>query len=76
MRRLLVVVVALALTAPAAAQDFSSIGSQYVDYGASMMAVGQLNNVLDGTAQRLRAATPTKVADTRYRLAGSVGSGS
>lgn len=41
--------VVLAVGLPVAAQDFPSIGSQYMDFGASMMAVGQINNVLGAT---------------------------
>ncbi|MDT8758167.1 hypothetical protein MZO42_05605 [Sphingomonas psychrotolerans] len=59
---------------PASAQDFPSIGSQYVDFGASMMAVGQMNNVI-GTTVRSRGARPVARrpapppagAGTRYR---------
>jgi hypothetical protein len=62
--------------ASAAAQDFPSIGSQYIDYGASMMAVGQMNNVLGSTVQpqapggRAGAAPApgrARAVDTRYR---------
>jgi len=41
----------LAVGLPAAAQDFPSIGSQYIDFGSSMMAVGQMNNVLGNTVR-------------------------
>lgn len=59
--------VAFILAQPVAAQDFSSIGSQYVDYGASMMAVGQMNNVLGGTARSsARPARPAANIGTRY----------
>ena len=54
MKRCLVPVLSAAVLAvglPAAAQDFPSIGSQYIDYGASMMSVGQMNNVLGNTAR-------------------------
>ena len=54
--------VCAALTGPPVlAQDFSSIGGQYIDYGASMMAVGQMNNVLGATAQG-RTKAPAKAA--------------
>ncbi len=70
-RRLLSALAAALLPAPVVAQDFSSIGGQYIDYGASMMAVGQLNNVLDGAAQRgaarSRPSAPARTVDTRYR---------
>jgi hypothetical protein len=59
----------LVVATPVAAQDFSSIGSQYVDYGASMMAVGQMNNVLGSTARssaRPNATQPATRASTRY----------
>jgi len=42
---------ALAMGLPAAAQDFSSIGTQYMDFGSSMAAVGQMNNVLGNTVR-------------------------
>lgn len=45
-------VAALMIGLPAAAQDFSSIGTQYMDFGSSMMSVGQMNNVLGSTVQR------------------------
>jgi hypothetical protein len=70
--------VGVVLTArPATAQDFSSIGSQYIDYGASMMAVGQLNNVLGSTDRsggRAEAASPVNgaPADTGYRASPEV----
>jgi hypothetical protein len=63
----------LAASAPAAAQDFPAIGSQYVDFGASMASVGQMNNVLGATVRGRGtgrpASPPTRgaVADTRYR---------
>ncbi|PVM71262.1 DUF6683 family protein [Caulobacter radicis] len=44
--------IALMISLPAAAQDFSSIGTQYMDFGSSMMSVGQMNNVLGSTVQR------------------------
>lgn len=80
MRRLLSALAAALVTAPVAtagvAQDFSSIGSQYMDYGASMMAVGQLNNVLDNTARRRAVrpppSTPARTLDTRYRASPAV----
>lgn len=62
------------LAAPAWAQDFPAIGSQYIDFGASMASVGQMNNVLGSTVRGgggdRRAAAPTRpaaVAGTRYR---------
>jgi hypothetical protein len=63
---------------PAAAQDFSGIGGQYMDFGASMMAVGQMNNVLGSTVQGGgRAAGPSAARkpvsiDTRYRASPAV----
>ncbi|TCS15915.1 DUF6683 family protein [Caulobacter sp. BK020] len=54
MKRCLVPVLSamvLAVGLPAAAQDFPSIGSQYIDFGSSMMAVGQMNNVLGNTVR-------------------------
>lgn len=68
---------ALVFGGPAAAQDFSSVGSQYVDFGASMMAFGQMNNVLGSTVQkngkdgdrRINASPrPAAAVDTRYRV--------
>lgn len=74
-RRLLSVLAATLLTTPAVAQDFSSIGGQYIDYGASMMAVGQLNNVLDA-ARPSQAAKPgaaaARTVDTHYRASPAV----
>lgn len=70
--------VAFILAQPVAAQDFSSIGSQYVDYGASMMAVGQMNNVLGGTARsstrptRPAAVRPATTSGTRYAASPAV----
>jgi len=72
----------LAVGLPAAAQDFPSIGSQYMDFGASMMAVGQMNNVLGntvrngassprrsggGAAADLSASRQAASVNTRYR---------
>lgn len=68
---------ALILSQSVAAQDFSSIGSQYVDYGASMMAVGQMNNVLGGTARssaRPAKAKPATSDGTRYTASQAVSS--
>lgn len=70
-------VVALFAGRPVAAQDFSGIASQYMDYGASMMAVGQMNNVLGSTVQGhdRRSASPPRRAvavDTRYRVSPAV----
>lgn len=64
----------LLATAPAAAQDFPAIGSQYIDFGASMASVGQMNNVLGATVRRrgddrrvtAKPPVPTAVIDTRY----------
>ncbi|CAN7367366.1 hypothetical protein LJR225_002247 [Phenylobacterium sp. LjRoot225] len=70
--------VALFVGLPVAAQDFPSIGSQYIDYGASMMSVGQMNNVLGSTVQRgggraASAPPPRALAiDTRYRASPEV----
>jgi hypothetical protein len=74
-RRLLSTLAAALLSTPVVAQDFSSIGGQYIDYGASMMAVGQLNNVLDGTRQGSPAKprpAPSRTVDTRYRASSAV----
>jgi hypothetical protein len=64
---------------PAAAQDFPGIGSQYVDFGASMMAVGQMNNVIGNTVRSRSAeraarspAPPPATAATRYRASPAV----
>lgn len=73
--RLAAMFVALsAVGMPAAAQDFSSIGNQYIDFGASMASVGQMNNVLGATVRgrsaERRASPPTRataVTSTRYR---------
>lgn len=60
------------------AQDFSSIGGQYMDFGASMAAVGQLNNVLGSTVrsppERANSSPPRPAAavDTRYRASPAV----
>lgn len=70
---------ALLAASPVLAQDFSGIGGQYIDYGASMMAVGQMNNVLGATA-RGRTNAPAKAAPprpasathTRYRASPAV----
>jgi hypothetical protein len=56
----------------AAAQDFSGIGGQYIDFGASMMAVGQMNNVLGnrpcGAAGAARiVASPERAPGYRRR---------
>lgn len=75
MRYRVVVVLAalLAGAGPASAQDFSSIGNQYIDFGASMASVGQMNNVLGATVRGgsgTRPARPTAApaaASTRYR---------
>ena len=60
---------------PITAQDFPNIGSQYIDYGASMMAVGQMNNVLGSTVQRGGGAPRGAAAvagATRYRASPEV----
>lgn len=58
----------------AAAQDFSSIGSQYMDFGASMMAVGQMNNVLGSSVHggAPPVSRPAASVDTRYRASSAV----
>ena len=49
---LAVVLVALLNTAGRSpAQDFPAIGSQYIDVGATMATVGQMNNVLGSTVR-------------------------
>lgn len=71
---------ALLLTAaPVAAQDFPAIGSQYIDFGASMASVGQMNNVLGATVQNrggrpaaARPPTSTAVAGTGYKSSPAV----
>lgn len=81
---------ALMIGLPAAAQDFSSIGTQYMDFGSSMMSVGQMNNVLGSTVQRggrtrstaarpapgagLSAQRGAAAANTRYRPSPAVSS--
>jgi len=79
-------VAALAFGLPAAAQDFSSIGTQYMDFGSSMAAVGQMNNVLGNTVRSgggsatrrgssgagLAASSRAVSADTRYRASPAV----
>ena len=68
-----VLIALAALPAPAAGQDFPSIGSQYVDFGASMMSVGQMNNVIGNTVRgrsvdrTARTAPPRSAVGTRYR---------
>lgn len=69
----------LLIGASAKAQDFPNIGAQYHDFGASMMAVGQLNNVLDSTARGGGSRAPGAAAsprsarvDTRYRASPQV----
>jgi hypothetical protein len=60
----------------ASAQDFSGIAGQYYDFGASMMSVGQMNNVLNATASSagagLSASRPAASASTRYRASPAV----
>lgn len=76
--------VVLAVGLPAAAQDLPSIGSQYMDFGASMMVVGQMNNVLGATVPN-GASSPRAAAaaghsasrqalsvNTRYRASPAV----
>jgi hypothetical protein len=67
--------------APASAQDFPSIGSQYMDFGASMMSVGQMNNVIgntvrgrnpERTARTPGPPPPRSAAGTRYRASPAV----
>lgn len=75
-------VAVLAFGLPAAAQDFSGVAGQYMDFGASMMAVGQMNNVLGSTVQGGgsgdRHADPSAMSrpatsvDTRYRASQTV----
>ncbi|NIJ20387.1 hypothetical protein FHS95_002079 [Sphingomonas naasensis] len=79
MRRRLAVALAALLAMPAPAQDFSSIGNQYIDFGASMASVGQMNNVLGATvrgrsADRPASPPPRAAApvSTRYRGAPAV----
>lgn len=74
MRYRLTVVLAVTLAAAAPAQDFTSIGNQYIDFGASMASVGQMNNVLGATVRgrgaERSARAPVRtaaVASTRYR---------
>jgi hypothetical protein len=64
----------LAGAPPAAAQDFPGIGSQYIDFGASMASVGQMNNVLGATVRSRAAGRPANAppraniaTGTRYR---------
>lgn len=71
--RLAAMCVAIIAAGPALGQDFPAIGSQYVDFGASMASVGQMNNVLGSTVRsggdrRTTAPTRTTTAvSTRYR---------
>lgn len=78
-------VVALTVGLPAAAQDFPAIGSQYIDFGSSMMAVGQMNNVLGNTVRSggsgarrnsagagLSASRQAVSVNTRYRASPAV----
>jgi hypothetical protein len=72
--RLVAMCVAVLSAGPAWAQDFPAIGSQYIDFGASMASVGQMNNVLGSTVRSgggdRRAAAPTRptgATSTRYR---------
>lgn len=72
----------LAFAHSASAQDFPNIGGQYYDFGASMMAVGQMNNVLDSTDRSggsgvragagLSASRQAVSVDTRYRASPAV----
>lgn len=62
------------MASAASAQDFSAIGSQYIDFGASMASVGQMNNVLGATVRSGNATRPRSqprqtaaAASTRYR---------
>jgi hypothetical protein len=77
--RLVAMCVAILSAGPAWAQDFPAIGSQYIDFGASMASVGQMNNVLGSTVRSgggdRRAAVPTRpaaVAGTRYRASPAI----
>ena len=90
MKRCLVPVLSAAVLTvglPAAAQDFPSIGSQYIDFGSSMMAVGQMNNVLGNTVRSggssprrsgagasagLSASRQAVSVNTRYRASPAV----
>lgn len=71
--RLAAMLVAILAAEAASAQDFPAIGSQYIDFGASMASVGQMNNVLGSTVRSggdRRAHAPTRspaAVDTRYR---------
>nr|WP_294815315.1 DUF6683 family protein [uncultured Sphingomonas sp.] len=72
--RLAAMCVAMLAAGPAQGQDFPAIGSQYIDFGASMASVGQMNNVLGSTVRsgggdrRTTAPTrPTGATSTRYR---------
>lgn len=74
MRYCLALALVALLTPAAPAQDFSSIGNQYIDFGASMASVGQMNNVLGATVRGRSAARPARppvrtaaTAGTRYR---------
>ncbi|TGX52308.1 hypothetical protein E5A73_16060 [Sphingomonas gei] len=72
MRHVLTALCLVLLTSapPASAQDFPSIGSQYVDFGASMAAVGQMNNVMGAAVRNRRSDrvdSPRAAATTRYR---------
>jgi hypothetical protein len=72
--RLAAMCVAMLAAGPVQGQDFPAIGSQYIDFGASMASVGQMNNVLGSTVRSgggdRRAAAPTRstgATSTRYR---------
>ena len=60
----------------ASAQDFSSIAGQYYDFGASMMSVGQMNNVLNATVSSGAVGAPASgqvvSVNTRYRASPAV----
>lgn len=70
----------LLAAAPAAAQDFPAIGSQYIDFGASMASVGQMNNVLGATVRgrdgerraTVRPPAPTAATATRYKPSSAI----
>ena len=77
--RLAAMLVAILAAGSAEAQDFPAIGSQYIDFGASMASVGQMNNVLGATVRggggdrRVVAPTrPAAAAGTRNRASPAI----
>ncbi|WHU01016.1 DUF6683 family protein [Sphingomonas sp. NIBR02145] len=74
-QRLTILAALLLAAAPAAAQDFPAIGGQYIDFGASMASVGQMNNVLGATVRSrggerratVRPPAPKAASGTRYQ---------